>query len=248
MMNIWGLTDIGLVRKENQDAYEVRSSAESGHTVCVVCDGMGGPKGGRLAGKLAVKVFMDSCLANLAAGMSEEQVREVAAFSVSAANRVIHERAEEESGLRGMGTTLVSAIIWDDRALLTNVGDSRGYLIRSDAEDRGLRRITRDHSVVEQLVERGDITPEEARRHPDRNLITRAIGPDESVESDSYSVALRSGDFLLLCTDGLVDTTTDREIEREVLQDHSGSLNRLLEIAKLRGAADNITAVLMQQL
>ena len=113
MMNIWGLPDIGLVRKENQDAYAVRVSEESGHTICVVCDGMGGPKGGRLASKLAVKVFMDSCMANLAEGMTAEQVQEVAEFAVSTANRVVHERAGEDPALRGMGTTLVSAIVWD---------------------------------------------------------------------------------------------------------------------------------------
>lgn len=243
-MNVWGLTDVGLVRKENQDAYAVRVSAASGHTVCVVCDGMGGAKGGKLASRLAVDTFMESCLSNLSAGMTQEQVREVVEFAVCSANRVIHDRSADPA-LRGMGTTLVSAIVWDDCALLANVGDSRGYLVRPD---EGLSRITKDHSVVEKLVELGNITPEEARHHPDRNLITRALGPDAEIACDIYTMTLKQGDFLLLCSDGLVDTVTDREMEREVLRDRCECLNRLLDISRLRGAADNVTAVLMQQL
>lgn len=252
-MNVWGMTDIGLVRKENQDAYAARMSGETGHTVCVVCDGMGGPKGGRLASTLAVDTFLASCLANLRRDMTTDQVREVAEFAVASANRMVYDRAKEDNGaLRGMGTTLVAAIAWEDQALVSNVGDSRAYLIRGSSEpgERGISRISKDHSLVERLVDLGNITEEEARCHPDRNLITRALGPEETALSDSYLVQLQPGDFILLCTDGLIETVTDQEMEREVLrkEDRSGCLNRLLEIAKSRGAADNVTAVLMQRL
>lgn len=249
MMNIWGMTDIGLVRKENQDAYAVRENEETGHTVCVVCDGMGGPKGGRLASKLAVEMFLDSCLSNLRRGMSAEQVRQVADFAVTQANAAVFKKSAEEAELRGMGTTLVSVITWDGQALLSNVGDSRAYLI--PAEGEGIFRITRDHSLVEKLLELGKITAEEARSHPDRNLITRALGPDPDAEglSDCYQVKLSPGDCLLLCTDGLVETATDQEMEQAVrcTEDRNHCMERLLDIARSRGAADNVTAVLLQQ-
>ena len=174
MMNVWGMTDIGLVRRENQDAYAVYAGEETGFTICVVCDGMGGPGGGRLASRLAVDAFLSACRGNLRREMDWEQVREVTAFAVAEANAAVYERSCSEEGLRGMGTTLVSAVVREGEALLDNVGDSRAYLVHNG----GISRITRDHSVVERLVEQGSITEEEARRHPNRNLITRALGPE----------------------------------------------------------------------
>ena len=245
-MNVWGVTDIGLVRSENQDAYAVRVIEESGFTVCVVCDGMGGPGGGSLASSLAVDAFLSTCMANLRGDMGPEQVQEVAEFAVAAANTAIYERSVRDE-LRGMGTTLVSALAWGDQALLSNVGDSRAYLVRP-GPDGGIARITKDHSLVERLVDRGAITAEEARSYPGRNLITRALGPDSEALSDSYLVQLRPGDFLLLCTDGLVSTATDQEMEREILRgDDNTCLDRLLEIARSQGAPDNVTAVLLRQ-
>lgn len=244
-MNIWGMTDIGLVRKENQDAYAVQVCEESGYTVCVVCDGMGGPGGGKLASRLAVDAFLSSCCANLRREMNWEQAEEVAAFAVAAANTAVYERACGSEGLYGMGTTLVSAIVREGQALLNNVGDSRAYLIH----EGNIARITRDHSLVERLVEQGNITAEEARSHPRRNLITRALGPDRSALSDSYQVSLSPGDWLLLCTDGLTGTVTDEELAREILRsgEENGCLDRLLELAKEQGAPDNVTAVLLRQ-
>ena len=254
MMNVWGMTDIGLVRKENQDAYAVRASQETGHLICVVCDGMGGPQGGKLASTLAVETFLASCLGNLRRGMSSQEVQSVAEFAVAAANSAVYERAKEDARLRGMGTTLVSAIVWDGQALLSNVGDSRAYLIRRGGEGapagkNGISRITKDHSLVEKLVDLGNITEEEARRHPDRNLITRALGPEAEALSDSYLIQLCKGDYMLLCTDGLIETATDQEMEEEILRggDDNSCLDRLLDIAKDRGAADNVTAVLLRQ-
>ena len=243
MMNIWGMTDAGLVRRENQDAYAVRVNEDSGHTICVVCDGMGGPGGGKLASNLAVNAFMDSCLANLRQDMSWEQVREAAAFAVASANTAVYERACAEPGLYGLGTTLVSAIVKDGHAMFNNVGDSRAYLIHGGV----ITRITKDHSLVEHLVDQGDITEEEARCHPHRNLITRALGPDREALSDSYEAALEPGDWLLLCTDGLISTVTDQEMAQELMADVDDNerLDRLLEQAKRRGAPDNVTAVLL---
>ncbi len=250
MMKTWGVTDVGLVRKENQDAYDVAESG-LGFTVCAVCDGMGGPKGGKLASSLAVAAFMDHCLTGLRPDMSSGQVQLLAEQAVEAANRRVYERSIQEPRLRGMGTTLVSAIVWGDQAMVTNVGDSRAYVIRTGAweQKRGIARITKDHSVVEKLVDMGNITEEEARRHPDRNLITRALGPENAILSDSYLVRLYPGDSLLLCSDGLVDTVTNQEMEEAVLREENGELclNRLLLLAKDRGASDNVTAVLLRQ-
>ena len=248
MIHIWGMTDVGLVRKENQDAYRVGRSEETGHTVCVVCDGMGGPAGGRLASELASKTFLNSCLGNLRRGMAKEEVQRVAEFAITAANSAVFDRARVDESLRGMGTTLVSVIIWDDQAVISNIGDSRAYLVRPSS-GMSITRITKDHSLVEKLVDMGNITAEQARIHPDRNLITRALGPDVRADSDTYFLRLQEGDYLLLCTDGLIDTATDAEMEREIVSDQSDNscLQRLLEIAKSRGAADNVTAVLLHQ-
>lgn len=248
MMNAWGMTDIGLVRKDNQDAYAVRHSEQTGHTVAVVCDGMGGPRGGGLASSLAVEVFLTTCLSNLSQGMSREAVAEVTDFAVANANAAVYEKAAGDLELRGMGTTLVSVIAWEDLALINNVGDSRAYLLRQGAEE--IQRVTKDHSLVEKLVDLGNITAEEARSHPDRNLITRALGPDREGRglSDRYEVTLEPGDCLLLCTDGLIETVTDQEMAQEIRrEDRSGCMGRLLDIARSRGAADNLTAVLLQQ-
>ena len=246
MMNIWGMTDIGLVRRENQDAYAVQTCGETGFTICVVCDGMGGPGGGRLASRLAVDAFMSTCQGNLRQDMTWEQVREVTAFAVAAANTAVYERSRGPGGMRGMGTTRVSAVLRQGEALVDNVGDSRAYLFRSGG---GAVRVTRDHSVVARLVEQGNITAEEARRHPNRNLITRALGPDQEALSDHYMVSLEPGDCLLLCTDGLTGTVTDQELEREISRgtEDNRCLDRLLELAKAQGAPDNVTAVLLRR-
>ena len=243
-MNVWGMTDIGLVRKENQDAYATAQHEASGRTVGVVCDGMGGPAGGRVASRIAVSVYLEELEKLLTADQDPQQLLEASAQAVSLANQAIQEEAERREECRNMGTTLVSAISYDAGVVVTNVGDSRAYHI----SENGITRITKDHSLVESMVERGDITAEEARRHPNRNLITRALGPDALVECDGYLCELHVGEYLLLCTDGLIDTVTDQEMLFEVLHGDSPDtcLDRLLAISKSRGAPDNVTAVLMK--
>ena len=239
------MTDVGLVRKENQDACAVCQHEESGHTLCVVCDGMGGAAGGKLASRIAVDTFMTEMQKVLRRDMTPEQLREASSYAVVLANRAIRDAAEASVDCRGMGTTLVSAVSYDGGAVLSNVGDSRAYHITAD----GIQRVTKDHSLVESMVDRGDITAEEARHHPNRNLITRALGPDMSALSDEYICPLEPGDFLLLCSDGLVDTVTDQEMLFEVIHgdDLNTCLDRLLAISKSHGASDNVTAVLMKQ-
>ena len=243
MMEVWSMTDVGLVRKENQDACAVCQHEESGHTLCVVCDGMGGAAGGKLASRIAVDTFMTEMQKVLRRDMTPEQLREASSYAVVLANRAIRDAAEASVDCRGMGTTLVSALTNDGGAVHSNVGDSRAYHITSE----GISQISRDHSVVENLVAKGDITPQEARRHPNRNLITRALGPDISAKADTFALPWRTEEYILLCTDGLVNTVSDQEMLFEVLHDGDvdGCLEHLLQISLQRGAPDNVTAVLL---
>ena len=212
--------------------------------IAVVCDGMGGVKGGGLASRIAVDTYIAEAVKVLRGDMTAEQRKEASSYAVALANRAVYTAAQEQ--YRGMGTTLVSAISYDGGVVVSNVGDSRAYRISAGE----ISHITKDHSLVADLVERGDITQEEARSHPNRNVITRALGPEASESCDGYICPLAAGEYVLLCSDGLVDTVRDEEILREVCgnEDTEHCLDRLLAIAKSRGAADNVTAVLMKML
>lgn len=243
-VKMWGATDTGLVRMENQDAYIIREETETGHAVCVVCDGMGGPAGGRMASGIAVETYLKELEGRLRPDMHTREIREASAEAVQEANLAIRRAAEVNEEFRYMGTTLVSAVTYADGAVITNVGDSRAYAVSRD----GITRITKDHSLVQNMVDRGEIPPEAARYHPQRNVITRALGPDEVVQADTFVWSMEPGSWLLLCTDGLTETMSDQEILFEIL--HGGGkddcLERLFSIARGRGAPDNVTAVLIQ--
>ena len=239
-MNALGMTDVGLRRHENQDTFAIETVGN--RIVAVVCDGMGGAEGGQIASSLAVETFMKNIRALLRKDMTMEQLRELASFCVAQANTAVYERALEDD-CRGMGTTLVSAVAGEKGTVVCNVGDSRAYLIRSGE----ITRITHDHSVVQTLVESGNITAEEARTHPNRNLITRALGTEEVTQCDAFEVSFQRGDKLLLCTDGLVVTATDEDICRAVCSGKSSKqdLDDLIALAKAQGAPDNVTVVLV---
>ena len=243
-MRYAGLTDTGLRRQENQDTFSVAQTPF--HLAAVVCDGMGGLRGGKTASSLAADIYMTQLKVLLNEDMTPEQLRELSSFCAAQANTAVHQRALEDTDCRGMGTTLVSAILYAGGAIITNIGDSRAYLIRGGV----ISRITHDHSVVEHLVENGEITAEEARTHPNRNLITRALGPEANTSCDTYEVILEKDDLLLLCTDGLTVTATDEEMANAVCS--AGDLNegaqQLISLAKKRGAPDNVTAVLLNSL
>ena len=227
-MKACGITDVGLQRHENQDTFAVERGAADGQLIAVVCDGMGGENCGQIASSLAVRTFLDELHAVLRTDMTTEQLREAVSFCVSKANAAVNRHAQEHTECHGMGTTLVSAVTNGSGAVICYVGDSRAYRVGAER----LERITRDHSVVEGLIESGSITAEQARTHPNRNLITRALGPDER---------------LLLCSDGLVVTATDEEMYEAVGRGDTPeeSLEHLLELSKQRGAPDNVTAVLL---
>ncbi|MDR1692320.1 MAG: Stp1/IreP family PP2C-type Ser/Thr phosphatase [Oscillospiraceae bacterium] len=242
-MIAWAITDKGLARRENQDSFHLEVSHAVTQAVCVVCDGMGGAKSGNVASQMAAGVFMDEMRVLAKPGMSQKGIRGALAGAVAAANRSVFIKAQSGAAYYGMGTTLVGAAVSKNAALVVNVGDSRAYLIDSD----GIEQVTRDHSLVEDLILRGEITREEAKAHPSKNLITRALGTEEAVIPDLFSVDLKDGDFLLLCTDGLTNVVDDQEILFEVL--HGGDPNscceRLKNLANDRGGPDNITIVLI---
>lgn len=236
-LNVYGITDQGLVRRENQDHYEFWDREDS--IFAVVCDGMGGAKGGNVASHLAVEAYMDE--------MEQADMAEpvhAMNHALSVANNEVRQRSMTDPDCSGMGTTLVAAWVHGDgHAYVINVGDSRGYLIRPS----GISQITRDHSLVADLVAHGKLTPEQARTHPNKNIITRALGTDRHTEGDLFELELDAGDYILLCSDGLSNTVTDQEILYEVLYGGMDSTccRRLLEIALQRGAPDNVTAVLI---
>lgn len=241
MLSVWGLTDRGLVRKENQDACAYEAAGD-GSAWGVVCDGMGGAKAGDVASNLAVSAFQRH-MARL--GEAECPAADVLLEQAAdEGNQDIYQWAQTDRSCAGMGTTLVGLILRDNLVWVVNVGDSRAYHITKDA----IQRITRDHSVVEDLVEQGDLTPEEARQHPQKNLITRALGTANHVKADLFQRTVQKGDTLLLCSDGLVNEVTDQEIYRETLAGGTPQeiCRRLMDRTLQQGAPDNVTIVLFQ--
>jgi protein phosphatase len=244
MIQAWSVTHQGMIRKENQDSFRLLLSGDT-PPVGVVCDGMGGNVGGLEAGQIAAETFLHTLMPLLHENLEAEERSVLIQQAVSRANRAILQRVKAQPELEGMGTTLVAAVFFrDGAAQIANVGDSRAYYITED----GITRITRDHSVVEDMVSRGDITPEQARSHPKKNLITRALGTMQHVKCDQFTVSVREGEYILLCSDGLVSTMADQEILYEVV--HGGTpetcCGRLLEIALTRGAPDNVTVILVR--
>ena len=227
-MQIYSRTHKGLVRPTNQDAILIKD------TLFGVADGMGGHLGGDTASRLAMQVIENMLTDKLP---SETVLR----IGVEAANRRVFERQKHDASLKGMGTTLT--LLWENekQVLIAHVGDSRAYLLR----DGKLTCVTNDHSVVGEMVRSNAITPEEARVHPYRNVITRAIGTAAMVEVDLQSMDKQSGDIWLACSDGLYNKIEDKEIETILLETaQEEAAEKLLELALERGAEDNVSILL----
>lgn len=237
-MKIAGKTDIGQVRSTNQDTFHIEFF-DSGTALVLVCDGMGGVRGGDKASSAAKETIS----ALVRSRISESGPHELLTEAINEANRVILDEARQEPDFAGMGTTVVAALLTETLACIAHVGDSRLYLLR----DGRLTQITRDHSRVQELVEAGKITREEAWRHPDRNIITRAVGVAKKVEIDLQDLPLQPGDKLLLCTDGLSGLCTGREIA-EVLagMPAEDAVEELVRRANAAGGYDNITAAIAE--
>lgn len=240
-MQSWGLTDPGSVRKQNQDAFQIVKLDRS-TVLCVVCDGMGGAKSGNVASSLAVEVFTQEISRNWSPRLDWDKADLLMRNAAKLANFTVYDQAMQFEEFGGMGTTMVAALVRNRKASILNVGDSRAYRITDD----GIRQITKDHSLVQMMVDRGELTPEQAKTYPGKNLITRAVGTEPIIMSDLYRQELKRGDFLLLCSDGLSNVLDDQEILFEVVHgvNKGRCCKRLLDIANARGASDNVTAVL----
>ncbi len=211
--------------------------------LCVVCDGMGGAKSGNVASTLAVEVFVEEVRRCWKHGMESDRVDQMLRSAVKLANFTVYDQAAQFEEFNGMGTTLVAALIRGKKATVVNVGDSRAYGINRN----GIHQITRDHSLVQMMVDRGELTAEVAKSYPGKNFITRAIGTETMVICDTFHWEVSRGDYLLLCSDGLSNLMDDQEILFEVVHgvNKQHCCKRLLNIAKNRGAPDNVTSILV---
>lgn len=241
-MQCWGLTDPGCVRPQNQDIYHIEK-LDGSTMLCVVCDGMGGAKSGNVASSLAADVFVQEVRRNWKPSLDAERLEQLLRGAVKLANFTVYDQAQQFEEFHGMGTTLVAALVHGRKATIVHVGDSRAYAITRD----GISQLTRDHSVVQMMIERGELTPERARAYPGKNLITRAIGTEPVVDCDLTRCSLNRGDCLLLCSDGLSNVMDEQEILFEVVHgvNKQYCCQRLLDIAKNRGAPDNVTSLLI---
>lgn len=239
-MNIIGQTHIGLVRENNQDALEYGTLGTTAQ-YAVVCDGMGGANGGNIASKIAVEVIGSRIRDGYTEEMASGSVERLLESAMATANSGVYERSLQQSELTGMGTTVVAVIATADTAYISHVGDSRLYLYRN----KQLLQITRDHSVVQELIESGQISAEEARSHPRKNYITRALGVTDNESGEYDQLKLMPGDRLLLCTDGLTNEVTISDIATILARDAETAIEKLMRAALDGGGADNITVVLM---
>lgn len=238
MLKTFSITDIGQKRKQNED-YVFTSEIPVGplSNLFIVADGMGGHNAGDYASKHAIERIVEEVES------SKDSPVETLERAIQSANRYIRTKSRENEDMNGMGTTVVAATITDDVMYVANVGDSRLYIINS-----GIRQITVDHSLVEEMVRMGGINREQAREHQDKNIITRAIGAEDELKIDFFQVRLEKGDFILLCSDGLTNMIEDEEIRMLLLgqKDIVSKAETLVAAANRNGGKDNITVVLIE--
>lgn len=239
-MRIFAKTDKGKVRDINQDAFAA-NVLSGGAAFAVVCDGMGGASAGDIASKTAVEIISQYVLNGYNQSMDSQEIKRLLDNAITSANIEVFTLSQKDESLNGMGTTVVCAIVSDTQAVICNVGDSRAYVVNDD-----LIQITRDHSVVQTLVESGKLSPEEARVHPEKNVITRALGVEENVLTDSYFIDIGKEDKILLCTDGLSNYADSDNILRIV---NNNALDKITDLlikqANSGGGRDNITAAII---
>lgn len=233
-------TDVGIVRSGNEDNFFAEADEKRG--VFVVADGMGGHAAGEVASEMAVQIVARHLLP--LGSVKEEGARDSVAQSLRDANRAIYERMLAEVDKQGMGTTASVMVLSDTGYLIGQIGDSRIYLLR----DGALTQLTKDHSYVQEQVDAGLLTPEQARYHPYSNVITRCVGASDVVEPDTYSGELKPGDVFLVASDGLTGMVDDRRLQQLLLSRASAGrvVDALIAEANYRGGLDNITAIVVQ--
>ena len=241
-MEAFAKSDIGKAREMNQDYYYI-SPRDSKINLYILADGMGGYKGGEVASKLAtisVKNYIESNFDNTI--KEKEEILKLIKSSIEYANMVVYERSKEDKELEAMGTTLEVCLIYNNRAYIGHVGDSRIYRIRKDI----LRKLTTDHSYVEKLVKDGTITKEQAINHPKKNMLTKALGCTLFVEPDVTVKGFIKDDIILICSDGLTNMLQEEKIYNIVKESYEYAPERLIETANENGGYDNITAIIIK--
>ena len=239
-MNSYGKTDIGLRRSSNQDTFSV-CKLEGGEILCVVCDGMGGAKAGNVASERASEAIVKFVNKSYRYNMDFNAAQALLNNAIISANIEVYDQSLKNPDLKGMGTTVVAAIVAENYTVIAHLGDSRAYKIGDE-----ITQLTRDHSVVQSLVESGKLTPQEARVHPRKNVITKALGIEENVIPENSDCELSAGEILLLCSDGLtnyVETSVIKEIIRTTPTEQAAE--KLIAEANRNGGGDNITVALV---
>ena len=241
-LKAYGKTDVGRARSGNQDSFVCGVLADDA-MFAVVCDGMGGANGGNIASSIAVSTLSERIIDVFRSDLGVNSVRNLIESAIVAANIDIFDMAMATPELRGMGTTVVAVIITGGHAHIAHVGDSRAYLDTPEA----LSQLTRDHSIVQDMVEKGKLTRDQAKTHPRKHFITRALGVDQSVECDYMEIDLDDSAGLLICTDGLTNMVDSDDIHRLIHANESETApERLIHAANMAGGSDNITAVLIR--
>ena len=240
MLKAWGMKDIGKCREINQD-YIFVSEEPIGNlpNLFLVADGMGGHKAGDLASEYTVAKVQEAVSKSM-----QTIPYQILKGAFQYANQKLLEKAGESDSYKGMGTTLVAATVKKDAVYVVNVGDSRLYKIGDKIE-----QITEDHSLVEEMVRMGEISKEQARNHPDKNIITKAMGVSDTVEPDYFDTDLQKGECLLMCSDGLTNMVSDRQIKEivELRTDLESCAKELIRAANQNGGRDNIAVVLIER-
>ena len=238
-MNIEALTNVGKIRKINEDNFAI--AVRDGYSYAIVADGMGGHQAGEVASKMAVDIISQYIEENITDDLDHFQVKEILNSAFSKANNEIYEYSCENESVMGMGTTATLCLIFGGFMIYAHVGDSRAYMIGKKCV-----QVTRDHSYVQELVKLGQITPEEAKHHPRRNYITRAMGVEKDVKAD-LGIKTYNGEKILICSDGLHGKVEDSELFEKVLKTPAKKcVKALVKMANDRGGEDNITAVIME--
>lgn len=237
-MKIFAATDVGKVRQMNQDYFYVLE--KENYKLCILADGMGGYTGGEIASKLATECVADYIKENLNSELGKkEEILELIRSTMEYANNVVFDKAKHEMNLEQMGTTLEICLIYNNRAYIGHIGDSRIYRIRKDI----IRKLTTDHSYVQKLVKDGTITKEEADHHPKKNMLMKALGCEAVIEPDVMIKGFFKDDIILMCSDGLTNMVDESTIYNIVKNDFENATKRLLDLANKNGGYDNITIV-----
>lgn len=238
-MKIVGKSDVGMRRANNEDSFRF-GTFEDGVTWAVVCDGMGGAAGGQTASMLACDMVGSKIQKCYNKSMTDFSIENLLLSAITTANVAVFDRAEADESLKGMGTTIVACVIKNGIACIAHVGDSRAYHIYSDK----ITQITKDHSLVQQMLDKGQITKEQFDNHPNKNIITRALGIKEKIEIDFNTVELNEDDALILCTDGLSGCVSDDQLLSIYKSSDFEELSKkYIDAATGNGGNDNITAV-----